>query len=90
MKGIFAEVGKIQDRISKLDEEIYNADIAAGKAGHMVDAIEAKYKLYDKNGEAHLTLLKSELLTDMQILEDYIRQTQAAIRNVSEEVLNNG
>ena len=56
----------------------------------MVDAIEAKYKLYDKNGEAHLTLLKSELLTDMQILEDYIRQTQAAIRNVSEEVLNNG
>lgn len=86
-QGILETTKKIQDSISKLEEEVYNADTAANKAIHMVDAVEAKYDLYNKEGDKHLVLQKSELLTDMHILEDYIGQTLEAVRNISTEVL---
>lgn len=86
-KGVFEAIRKVQDNIDKINEEVYNVDIAANKASHMVDAIEAKYGLYDKEGDKYLKLQKSELLTDMHILEDYIGQALEAVRNISTEVL---
>lgn len=57
-RGILEEVGKMQDIISRLDEEIYNVDTATEKALHVVDAIEAKYRLLDREEGDRLVLQK--------------------------------
>ena len=82
-KGIATELKRVQNCIDDLDSELMDMGIALEKADHVVDAIECKYGLCGKGKEEYMPIRQQELLVDIRIVQDYIRQAHELSQNIS-------
>lgn len=82
-KGIATELKRVQNCIDNLDANLMDIGIALEKADHVVDAIECKYGLCGKGKEDYTPIRQQELLVDIRIVQDYIRQAHELSQNIS-------